>query len=271
MLNLGIYSHGTNGKRRGLKTDAGDSVDFSTKEIKAFVAAVRGSLAADVNVSLFACQVGNDTSDDYKRDKAGNEKGKVKNDYAASTYDGEEGSFAGQLAAELGDDATVLGHTTSGHTTENYDTRIFGARARAAGATGDAGTHVFNEMFPPTFIESEEVRLWGGADPTGKRRDALRHLMFDYYKMVMQRAVGWGEEAKRFDTGKDGEDPYGVRGHYGGYKRLPPIANYYGFDPDRIDAMMRDDWRRFVVEERARFAKLGTLMPAAAEGRAEVP
>lgn len=277
ILNLGIYCHGTNGSRRGLKTDSHGSVELSTKEIKAFVAAIRGSLAGNVNVSLFACQVGNDTSDDpkYIKDKNGKQKkvrdGKEKNDYAATTYDGEDGSFAAMLADELGEQATVLGHTTSGHTTENYDARIFGARARAQGATGDDGTHVFNEIFPPAFITAEETRLWGSVEPTGARHEALRRLLFAYYKMVVQKVKGWKEEATWFDTGKGGEDVYGVSGHHGGYANLPPIANYYGYDPERIGGVLRDDWRSYAVEHADKLAKHGPLMPDAMVGRTGHP
>ncbi len=150
---LCLFSHGMQwgmhlgaSGRYNLRIDSEDE----RKKFKAFIAGIRGTLAEDVVVDLFACNAG--------RESDGTEKEGVWGYDAAKKQDGSS-SFAAAMAEELGKDASVYGHLSAGHTVNNYSARVFGKDAGKDATKDKGGEHIFDLLYPQTFIDAEALRL----------------------------------------------------------------------------------------------------------------
>lgn len=149
---LSLFSHGMpyglhlaeNG-RYNMRIDS----EAEEARFEAFVRGISGALTSDVDVALMACGAA--------RESDGTEPNEIWYKSAADQQDGSS-SFAGRLASELGDEASVYGHLSTGHTTNNYSARVFGADAGGAQEDG-GGVHIFDAMYPATFVASEAARL----------------------------------------------------------------------------------------------------------------
>ncbi|HCH66656.1 MAG: hypothetical protein CL927_03035 [Deltaproteobacteria bacterium] len=169
---VSLFCHGMPG---GLSTDAGGSYreglhsdTYGQSNIESFVHGVRGATTRDVNVQLFACGAGRGTDE--------------KEAWLEHRQDHRMGqaSVAQELSTQLGPKASVFAHTTTGHTTENYAGRVFGAEAGG----GQGGLHLFDRLFPETFIQSELIRLHPTLDPAQRamQHHTLRERMWAHYR-----------------------------------------------------------------------------------------
>jgi|GEM_PF-4179922 len=141
-------------------------IDSEAEEARfeAFVRGISGSLTSDVDVGLMACGAA--------RESDGTEPNEIWYKSSADEQDGSS-SFAGRLASELGDEASVYGHLSTGHTTNNYSARVFGADAGGAQEDG-GGVHIFYRLYPDTFVASEAARL-------EKTEDEISGWMYRHY------------------------------------------------------------------------------------------
>ena len=173
-------------------------------------------MTPDVGVQLFACLTGHDAGRTDYQEWTGHAQGE---------HTGE-GSFAATLAAELGPEASVYGHTTAAHTTENFAARVYGA-----GAGGAGGLHMFDVLYTEAFIQSELARLF--ADKTEGERaelhDPLREQMWAHYKDSI--------------TGE----------HHRRQKRYPvPIGQEMFVNPANARALVQADFQTWVEPRRSR-------------------
>jgi hypothetical protein len=169
---LCLFSHGMQwgmhlgaSGRYNLRIDS----EAERKKFKEFIAGIKGTLAADVVVDLFACNAG--------RESDGTEKDGVWGYDAAKKQDGSS-SFAAAMAEELGKDASVYGHLSAGHTVNNYSARVFGKDAGKDATKDKGGVHTFDLLYPQTFIDSEATRL-------KKDAKAVKTQMWKHYTQRM--------------------------------------------------------------------------------------
>jgi len=205
---VALFCHGMPG---GLSTDAGGSYSdglhgdtFGPSNIESFVNGVRGATTADVNVQLFACGAGRGTDEEARW-----------LEHRQDHRMGQE-SVAQELSTHLGDTASVFAHTTTGHTTENYAARTFGAEAGG----GEGGLHMFDRLFPESFIQSELLRIYPALDPAQleSRHDPLRERMWDHYR----RSIGSGISIDRFGA---------------------PMGQLMFQDPNRAAELLQGEWQ----------------------------
>lgn len=160
--NLTIMTHGY---ETGLNFGGGDN--FNMSKIKDFATSVKGYVADDVRVQLYACN----TARNEKTAESWGDRGWVGGNIAADDpFKGGKGSFAQSLSEALGDNASVYGHTTAGHLSGNYAARVYGKDAGGA----ENGKHMYDVCFPASFISSEAQRL-------GKSEAQIRKETFSYY------------------------------------------------------------------------------------------
>ena len=135
---IAIFAHGVR-KSLGLdpKGETGGNW-FKAAQIKEFVAAIRGHVAGDVRILLFACSTGGSENE--------------KQGMPAQGDAGGEGSFAQLLAAELGGDATVYAHNVAGHTESNPLARVFTADS-------PTGKQMFDIIYDESFIGEHATLL----------------------------------------------------------------------------------------------------------------
>jgi len=205
---VGLFSHGMPG---GLSTDAGNNYreglhgdSYGPSNIESFVRGIQGAVTADVNVQLFACGAGRGTDE--------------RENWLENRQDHRMGqtSVAQELSTHLGEDASVMAHTTTGHTTENYAARVFGAEAGG----GQGGLHMFDRLFPETFIQSELTRLYPTMDETRRagQHDALRNRMWRHYR----NSIGTSVPQSRFGA---------------------PMGQLMFQDPSRAAELLQADWQ----------------------------
>lgn len=227
--NLAIFSHGmeygmsTNGKgnyREGLHADLGKK---NPSNIKAFVQGLSGAITSDIGVQLYACNTGRDR--------------KERNDYEEWTKHGQgdksgAGSFADQLAKELGPDASVYGHSTAGHTTENFAAKVFGKGA----GEGEGGLHMMDVMYPESFIQSELLRLFPelGDEEREARHDGLREQMWAHYKDSISKEHHRGKDEKKYPV---------------------PIGREMFLNPDNARQLLHENWTREWIDKRLKKVK----------------
>jgi|GEM_PF-4786163 len=170
---VGLFSHGLTDAlnlnddeynyNEGLHLDS-----RGQSNIRSFVQGIQGSVTSDVDVQLFACSAGRGTDEDAA--------------WLEHTQDRRMGqnSIAQALSTELGEDASVYAHTTAGHTTENYAARVFGAEAGG----GEGGLHMFDRLYPETFIQSELTRIYPTRSDEQRQQQHhnLRERMWSHYR-----------------------------------------------------------------------------------------
>lgn len=215
---LCLFSHGmqwgmhlSEGGRYNLRIDSAEE----TKKFQAFIGGIRGTLSSDVVVDLFACNAG--------RESDGTEKAGVWYIDEANKQDGSS-SFAAAMAAELGKDATVYGHLSAGHTVNNYSARVFGAKAGKDATKDKGGVHIFDLLYPSTFVDSEALRL-------KKDKKAVREQMQKHYKQVM------AESAK---------GNWSFTNSAGKKEKIELGAEMFA-DQDRAMTILQTDWVTWVV------------------------
>ena len=157
-LNDDEYSYGP-----GLNAES-----YGTSNIQSFVDGIRGATTQDVDVQVFACSAARGVDETEA--------------WLEHTQDRRMGqqSIAQELSTALGDEASVYSHTTAGHTTENYAARVFGADAGG----GQGGLHMFDLLYPESFIQSELARIYpqDSAERRATRHDGLRDQMWRHYR-----------------------------------------------------------------------------------------
>jgi len=205
---VALFCHGMPG---GLSVHAGDAYrdgihgdTYGESNVESFVNAVSAATTADVNVQLFSCSAGRGTDEDAN--------------WSEHRQDHRMGqqSFAQELSTHLGEEASVFAHTTKGHTTENYAARVFGAEAGG----GEGGLHMFDRLYPESFIQSELERIYPSMDP-GERdgqHDSVRERMWSHYRS----SIGTGVPVSR----------YGV-----------PMGPLMFQDPNRAAELLHRDWK----------------------------
>lgn len=184
LKNLALFAHGMpygigvnhdNDKqyRHGLLSDA--PYRNTEANLESFVEGVRSGLRSDVNVQLFACNAARDYDPDDYMKKPENANRQMPEGQEM----GSDDSLAYKLAAELGGDASVYGHLTEGHTTNNFASLAYGKAA-----DGATSKHIFDILYPDTFIDAELQRLFPGegAEFHAAVRPLLREEMFAHYK-----------------------------------------------------------------------------------------
>lgn len=214
--NLAIFAHGMpygigtdsdheDSYRHGLISTAPSGYKKSAPNIASFAEGLQGAIPADVNVQLFACNSARefDSEDPYK--KAANEHRQMPDGQDL----GSDNSFAAILQQELGAESTVFGHLTAGHTTDNFTSIAYGAQAGPGGRA-----HMFDLLYPDSFIDSEMQRLFPelAAGQQTALRPLLREQMWDHYKDSISdeylRQAGRTEVRHWDQSGlKEGEGP----------------------------------------------------------------
>ncbi len=176
---VALFSHGMPG---GLSTDSGNNYrdglhgdTYGPSNIESFVRGIRGATTSDVNVQLFACGAGRGTDENeaWLEHRQDHKMG--------------QNSVAAELSTHLGEDASVFAHTTTGHTTENYAARVFGAE----GGGGQGGLHMFDRLYPESFIQSELARIYPSRDQAWRdgQHNALRERMWRHYRTSIGNSV----------------------------------------------------------------------------------
>ncbi|HEY7030811.1 MAG TPA: peptidoglycan-binding domain-containing protein [Thermomicrobiales bacterium] len=228
--NLSLFSHGMGygmaldaaGRFRGGGLMAEQSGLYPAN-IASFVKGIADAVTPDVHVQLFACNTGHDTKlsdyEEWTRHKQGERRGAK--------------SFAAALAAQLGPEASVYGHTTAGHTTENFAALVFGKDAGG----GEGGLHMFDRLYPEDFVQAELARLFPEQDEAGRAslHDSLRDQMWEHYKDSISAEAHRGAKSKR----------YGVQ-----------IGKEMFINPDNAAALLHEDWKTHWIPSR-----LGKIKP----------
>jgi peptidoglycan hydrolase-like protein with peptidoglycan-binding domain len=214
--NLSLFSHGM---EYGMALDAAgrfkggglmaEQKGLYPANIASFVKGIADAVTPDVHVQLFACNTAHDTTlsdyEEWTKHGQGERRGAK--------------SFAAALAAELGPEASVYGHTTAGHTTENFAALVFGKDAGG----GEGGLHMFDRLYPEDFIQSELARLF--PDQNDEQRaalhDSLREQMWAHYKDSISGEAHRGKKDKR----------YAVQ-----------IGKEMFLNPDNAAALLHQDW-----------------------------
>ncbi|MFT7625940.1 MAG: hypothetical protein ACI9WU_005132 [Myxococcota bacterium] len=209
--NLMIFAHGYS---RGINLPGSD---MHNDNIEDFVSAMSLSLLPDVNVQLYAC----------------------------STADGGETSYAAGLAEELGDQASVFGHTSVAHTTENHQARVFGARAGGAAE----GAYMRDILCPESFISAEMARIWGPL-PDETVRAAARQVLLgriDYfYGRTAGLVGGWTHDLR-----KDLQDDIPGVGYYA---RFSMMGREMFADPDNAASLSQTHFQPWVATQQRSLA-----------------
>ena len=127
-----------------------------------------------------------------------------------------QNSVSQELSDHLGPEASVFAHTTTGHTTENYAARVFGAEAGG----GQGGLHLFDRIFPETFIQAELTRLYPSLDPAqrGAQHHTVREQMWSHYR----GSIGTSVPVSRFGA---------------------PMGQLMFQDPDRAAQLLQSEWQ----------------------------
>jgi hypothetical protein len=83
-----------------------------------------------------------------------------------------------------------------GHTTENYAARVFGQEAGA----GMGGAHVFDTMYPSSFVSTELSRLFPNLTDAEReaRRDSMRSQMWAHFKDAVLGEHNRTDRQRRF-------------------------------------------------------------------------
>lgn len=251
--NLALLTHGMsnalaldagNAYSRGL---VGNNKSGATSNIDSFVQSIKGSLAGDVGVQLFACNAARD---------ANTEEGYT--DWVSHGDVRGKTSFAQELADSFAkegrDDASVFAHSTAGHLRRNDAARGFGKVARDSELTKDGekgGVHAFDLLFPKAAIDAEVTRIYGPVQ--GAARDKATALVtkkaYEYY-----RKTWWDKD----DT-KGALKDEGVTGSGLGGLAFLDLAK-------ARDVVVPHDFAQWVAKNKAAFAAAGTLTPAAKDG-----
>ena len=178
--NLAIMTHGYVSEK-GNKDKGGLSFggnNYLTEDgIKGFVSSIHDSLADDVRVQLYACNCARN----QRQGTAGENGSQVNGDWydrgpranvsATDNYANGDNSFADVLAEEIGENASVYGHTTKGHATGNFAARVYGKDAGHA----SNGVSMFDVYFPQSFVTEQAERLH-------KDEVTIRTSMYTYYR-----------------------------------------------------------------------------------------
>lgn len=182
---LGIFAHGMpygigvdsdkdDQYKHGLLSSSPDSYR-SAPNIASFAEGLNGAIKSDINVLLFACNGAREYDEESPFSKADNSHRKRPDGQDM----GDDSSFAAMLQEELGEESSVYGHLTAGHTTNNFTSMVYG---KAAGPDGKK--HMFDVLYPDSFIDSEMARLFGDLTDEEKAiaRPLLRAQMWAHYK-----------------------------------------------------------------------------------------
>ena len=135
---VAIFAHG---EHDGIGIDHANAAYTKKKHLPAWIGALRPALADDVKFLLYACSSGAAT-------------GEKINQTAMDSGLGGNGSFAQELASELGGSAEVYAHEVAGNVASNPFARRFKAGE-------DEGESMFDVLYGDEFIESEAERLRG--------------------------------------------------------------------------------------------------------------
>lgn len=218
--NLALFSHGESwGMGLNESNDfSGDGLHSTQRgnnpsNIQAFADALQGAVAGGVRVQLFACSSGADADRSSYEEWTGHTEGE---------RHGED-SMAASMSGAFGRDASVYAHTTVGHTTENYAARVFGAESGG----GQGGLHLFDSMYPASFVQSELSRLFPNHTDTQRtgRRDSLRELMWSHFKDSVT-----GEHSR-------------TRKRY-----ARPMGQEMFSNPEGARSMLHSDWTTWVAQ-----------------------
>jgi len=131
------------------------------------------------------------------------------------------GSLAATMAQALGEEATVVAHTTFGHTTENPAARVFGAEAGG----GAGGIPLFDIMYPDEYITLQLDELF---HPSDDQRAALyaslrQEMWYQYYNSIYT------------------EHHNPTEGRY-----PVPMGQEVFVNPDRARELLHADWVRWI-------------------------
>ncbi|MFN8397208.1 MAG: DUF4157 domain-containing protein [Bacteroidia bacterium] len=214
---LALFSHGMPwGMHLGGSGKYNLRIDSKAEQekFKQFVSGIRGSLTADVDVNLFACNAGRETD--------GTEKEGVWGLDAAEKQDGSS-SFGAALAAELGKDASVYAHLSAGHTVNNYSARVFGKDAGKDATQDKGGVHIFRLLYPSTFVESEAKRL-------GKTKEQVSAKM-------------WKHFTQRMSDGHSGK--FSITNAQGKAEKIQLGSEMFS-DLERSKTILQTDWATWV-------------------------
>ena len=162
--NLTIMTHGY---ETGLNFGGGSGKNFNMSKIEDFTSSIKGYVADDVRVQLYACNTARNENTAESWADRGVNGGSVS---AEDNFKGGKGSFAQTLAESLGENASVYGHTTAGPLCNNYCARVFGKDADGA----ENGKHMYDICFPADYLSAEAQRL-------NKTDAQIRKETFEYY------------------------------------------------------------------------------------------
>jgi hypothetical protein len=212
--NLALFSHGetwgmglnssNDFSKGGLRSL--EKQDGYTATLESFVKGLSGGVASGVRVELFACATGAMSADEQKKEEKrlrkkhkGWDAHKVKTESLQDEFDapaqtknekGEvvgvrsgNGSFAYEMATQLGEDATVLAHSTYGHTTRNPNAVVFGKEAKKG--AGEGGLSLFHILYDDAFVNEVLEEKWPG-EPHADRYALVRGLMHDHYRQSLR-------------------------------------------------------------------------------------
>lgn len=265
---LGLFAHGMpyglamdankdKQYKHGLISDAPDSYSNTAPNIASFAAGLDGALLSDVNVQLFACNAGRDYDAEDPFAKPTNKDRKRPDGQEM----GSENSFAYKLAEELGEDASVFGHLTEGHTTDNFTSLAYG---KAAG--GATSKHMFNILYPDSFIDSEMQRLFPNetAEQQALLRPKLRNEMWEHYKSSISdehfRQAGrtevrhWDQPKPTPEQIKKGEKPPVRMRQLGDRlyeKGIPDLGAHMLTNPEECKELMNENFQEvWMTKER---------------------
>jgi hypothetical protein len=218
--NLALFAHG---ESWGMGLQANNRFQLHSTQrgvnppnIAAFVRGIRDAVTPDVGVQLYACSTAHDTGRSDYEEWTGHAQGERTGEH----------SFAAAMAAELGGDASVYGHTTVGHTTENFAARVYGANS-------GGGLHMFDVMYPEDFIQSELARLFSDKteEEQAELHDPLREQMWAHFKDSIS-----------------GEHHRSAR-----QKRYPvPMGQEMFVNPDNARTLLQTDFQTWVEARRSR-------------------
>jgi hypothetical protein len=244
--NLALFAHGEPYGMGLNKTNRYELLSIQKQlraaNIHAFVQGLSGAVAADVNVQLFACNTAREPK--YAKEQYVDWEGHKQGERRGA------GSFAAQLAEELGPEASVFGHTTAGHTTENYAATAFG---KIVG--GEGGLHLFDLMYPESFIMSELTRLFPDLSQEDRiaLHDKLRDEMWRHYKDSVH---GEAHGRKVRDPKQHGKKIVDKSKRY--TSGTPPLGQEMFLNPEHARELFQENWKSVWMTDARRKGMLPT-------------
>ena len=255
--NLALFAHGM---PFGIGMDKKNAFTLHREKglnpsnVKSFVSGLTGAVAPDVRVQLFACNaaLGQNDPQEWLKPTQGERKG------------GD--SFAAELAAELGPEASVYAHTAAAHTTELTSARVFGKDAGGGGG----GVHIFDLLYDEAFIQAELHRLFPDSKDVAPMHDPLRaemwlHYQSSMYNFVKVPVVGAdGQPAKNAD-GTPKTRTQGVPKTYA--KGEHPLGHEQFGEIEQAKTKLHKDWTDTWIKDADHLARVKPATPAAAVQR----